>query len=125
MFHQQATEEMALLAPLGRIQLQHLSIFIHQDFTPPPLLRCVVQEATTLGSLEEMLQERDAQLDELKFQLLRAQQIKKVDEVKRRRDVHFNIGDNVFLKLQPYRQKSLARKHNEKLAPRYYGPYTI
>lgn len=89
------------------------------------MLSRVGQGATAVGSLEEMLQERDAQLDELKFQLLRAQQIMKANEDKRRRDVHFNIGDKVFLKLQPYRQKSLSRKYNEKLAPRFYGPYTI
>jgi len=31
----------------------------------------------------------------------------------------------VFLKIQPYRFKSLARRPNEKLSPRFYGPYQI
>ena len=34
-------------------------------------------------------------------------------------------GEFVFLKLQAYRQKSLAKRSNEKLSPRYYGPYKI
>ena len=62
----------------------------------PPILKRVGHEDTFMGSLENMLQERDAQLDELKFQLLRAQQIMKFNEDKHRRDVHFQIGDMVF-----------------------------
>lgn len=31
----------------------------------------------------------------------------------------------VYLKLQPYRMRSLARKPNEKLAPRFFGPYKV
>ena len=31
----------------------------------------------------------------------------------------------VYVKLRPYRQPSLARKVNEKLAPRFYGPFKI
>lgn len=67
----------------------------------------------------------NAQLDELKFQLMCAHQLMKNNEDKHRRDVHFVEGDDVFLKLQPYRQKSLACNYNEKLTPRFYGPYKI
>ena len=49
----------------------------------------------------------------------------KHNEDKHRRQLEFSVGDEVFLKLQPYRQKSLARHFNEKLAPRFYGPYKI
>lgn len=45
------------------------------------MLRRVGHGETAMGSLENLLQ-RDAQLDELKFQLLRAQQIMKFNEDK-------------------------------------------
>lgn len=90
----------------------------------PPHLSRVSQGDTAIGSLDALLQERDAILDELKFHLLRAQ-VMKANEDKHRRPISFLAGDWVFLKLQPYQQRSLARKLNEKLAPRFYGPYRV
>lgn len=43
----------------------------------------------------------------------------------KRRDLSFEVGEAVLLRLQPYRQKSLAKRTNEKLSARYFGPYTI
>ncbi|KAJ0938963.1 putative chromatin remodeling & transcriptional activation CHROMO-DOMAIN family [Helianthus annuus] len=43
----------------------------------------------------------------------------------KRRELSFQVGDYVFLKIQPYRQKSLAKRRYEKLSPRFYGPYRI
>ncbi|KAD5507846.1 hypothetical protein E3N88_15549 [Mikania micrantha] len=40
-------------------------------------------------------------------------------------EVSFQVGDAVFLRIQPYRQRSLATKRFEKLSPRFYGPYLI
>jgi hypothetical protein len=37
----------------------------------------------------------------------------------------FEVGDLVFLRLQPYRQSSLKKSGAEKLKPRFYGPYRI
>jgi hypothetical protein len=37
----------------------------------------------------------------------------------------FTEGDQVFLRLQPYKKNSLKVNHCQKLAPKFYGPYTI
>ena len=37
----------------------------------------------------------------------------------------FDKGDWVYLKLQPYRQLTLAGVRNQKLGPKYYGPFEI
>jgi hypothetical protein len=38
---------------------------------------------------------------------------------------HFIEGDQVFLRLQPYKQTSLKYQHCQKLVPKFYGPYTV
>ncbi|CAO2826301.1 unnamed protein product [Amaranthus hypochondriacus] len=90
---------------------------------PPHLVR--FNEETTVESLDQLLSERDAIIDELHFNLAQAQQMMKFYADKNRRELSFEEGDMVYLKLQPYRQRSLATRLNEKLAPRFYGPYKV
>ena len=37
----------------------------------------------------------------------------------------FQVGDMVFLRLQPYKQSSLKLKGHQKLAPKFYGLYKV
>jgi hypothetical protein len=40
-------------------------------------------------------------------------------------ELHFQEDEWVYLRLQPYRQLSIAWCHNLKLSPRFYGPFQI
>lgn len=73
---------------------------------PPHLLRLGAGH-TPVDSLEEELMARDAVLDELKLYLLRAQHVMKDAADKKRREITVEVGEMVYLKLQPYRQKSV------------------
>lgn len=78
---------------------------------PPHLLK-----GTTIPSLleevNELTQERDYMLHALKSNLVEAQAQMKASADQSRRPVTLSIGDWDYLKLQPYRLKSLAQKRN-------------
>jgi ribosomal protein L21E len=92
--------------------------------SPPSVIR-IGHNCTSVDSLDQLLHERDAILDDLKYHLIRAQHRMKKQADLKRRDVNFEEGDLVYLKLQPYRQQSLARRPCDKLSSRFYGPYVV
>lgn len=91
----------------------------------PPRISRYSAGQTAVSTLDEQLAARNVVLDDLKFNLLLAQQKMKKQEDKKRTDVQIEEGTFVFLKLQPYRQQSLARRPYEKLAPRFYGSFEV
>ena len=91
----------------------------------PPHREWITQESTPVAAVEDVLQRR-ANMDlAMKKQLEAARQRMKHMADKHRSEREISVGDLVFLKLQPYRQNSVALKRNFKLNPRYYGPYSI
>ena len=42
-----------------------------------------------------------------------------------RSDRSFQVGDHVFLRIQPYNHNSLKEKGFQKLAPKLYWPYQV
>lgn len=91
---------------------------------PPSLIKCE-KGSTNVANLEDSLLERDAVLDNIKAHLLRAQQRMKTQEDAKWRELVLEVGDMVYLKLQPYWQKSLSHRLFCKLAARFYEPYEV
>ena len=73
---------------------------------------------------DQLLAEQDSILMELKQNLIKAQQRMKQHTDNGRKEVEFKVGDMMFLTAQPCR-KSVAKRVNEKLNPRFYYPFLI
>ncbi|MCH79841.1 retrotransposon protein, partial [Trifolium medium] len=91
----------------------------------PPYLTRYVAQANDPPTIQEELMARDKILQQLKDNLIRAQQYMKKQADKHRSDITLKIGDLVLVKLQPYRQHSAALRKNQKLGLRYFGPFEI
>ncbi|GJR88694.1 ty3-gypsy retrotransposon protein [Tanacetum coccineum] len=80
--------------------------------------------ASKVAVVDELLMEQNEVTRQLKQNLLAAKL--RMEKANRKcRDVEFKVGDKVFVKLQPYRQITLAKLLSNKLAKRFYGPYEI
>lgn len=81
------------------------------DHNPPPLLHftddCIVNE-----SVPQTLQCKNHILDELKSNLQYAQTQMNIGMDAKHKDLHFQMGDMVYLRLQPYYFKSLTMRPN-------------
>ncbi|GKB78344.1 retrotransposon gag domain, retroviral aspartyl protease [Tanacetum coccineum] len=90
----------------------------------PSLLPYVMGE-TKNAELEQQLIDGDDMLKLLRVNLTKVQDRMRNQANSKRREVTFQVGDYAFLKIQPYRQKSLAKRRYEKLSPRSFGPYRV
>lgn len=64
-------------------------------------------------------------LDELKTNLANTNNVMKKIAYQKQREESFDVRELVYLRLRPYRVRSLSRMVNEKLPPQYFGPYKI
>ncbi|KAH7526809.1 hypothetical protein JRO89_XSUnG0053200 [Xanthoceras sorbifolium] len=90
--------------------------------------RLILHFRTLTGTNDEVEKEmmtRGEIVAKVKKELEKAQGRMKKYYDQSRREVSFEPGDFVYLKLQPYRQKSLKKKFNVKLSQRYYGPFKV
>ncbi|KAJ4764940.1 polyprotein [Rhynchospora pubera] len=80
---------------------------------------------STDGAVNSLLKDRQRALSQIRDNLLKAQdRMKKYADLKRT-ERQFQVGDRVYLKVQPYRQNSLSGQLHTKLTSKYYGPYEV
>ncbi|KAK4283600.1 hypothetical protein QN277_000533 [Acacia crassicarpa] len=91
----------------------------------PALYSPYLPRSVVVDAVDRSFVAREGALLVAKHHLSRA-----INMMKQRADSHwsdreFQEGQWVFLKLQPYRQISATSRRNQKLAPRFFGPYRI
>ena len=94
-------------------------------YNHPPRHFGLTEDVCVVPELQKWLDERTTVTAVLRQQLLRVQQKMKSTADKKRIFREFDVGDQVFLKLQPYIQTSVAPRSNQKLAYKFYGPYRV
>ena len=86
---------------------------------PPPFDR------QQTAAVDTLLHSRQQMLSLLKQNLVDAQARMKQQSDLHRTEREFQIGDWVYLRLQPYKQQSVAYRASHKLSPRFFAPFKI
>ncbi|XP_061352587.1 uncharacterized protein LOC133297455 [Gastrolobium bilobum] len=91
----------------------------------PPCLLEYTLGSTTVDAVETDLLQRSVILATLKQNLEKAQAQMKSQADRKRKAITFSVGDQVLLRLQPFRQLSVHRRSSHKLSLRFYRPFEI
>lgn len=93
-------------------------------FPPPQVAEDILPDCPDLN-VQEQARNRQVALQVIKDNLAKAQARIKHQADKNRSERQIEVGDMVYLKLQPYRHTSLSTHKCLKLHSRYYGPFKV
>ncbi|KAG8371289.1 hypothetical protein BUALT_Bualt13G0072000 [Buddleja alternifolia] len=92
---------------------------------PPPQFNLRQFNFGVSVELSTLLEVRRKMVHMFKENLKLAQQYMKHYVDKNRSERVFEVGDEFYLELQPYKQNSVVLRRTLKLASKYYGPYKV
>lgn len=92
---------------------------------PPPTLLSYIPSTARVGAVECDLLYRDKLIKDVKFHIQLAQNRMKQIYDRGHKERSFQPGSYVYVHLQPYRQHSLEKWMNMKLAAKFYGPFQV
>jgi len=91
----------------------------------PPKWKEFAISQTQVAAVKDQLEENQKVVQLLKDNLTVARNRMKQQADLHRSEREFEVGEWVFVRLQPYKQLSLKQQGKNKLAPKFYGPYQI
>ena len=92
----------------------------------PPSITYSVRDSSKVQAVEDHMKHQQLVLQFSKDNMNLAQNQKKQQADQHRSEQSLNVGDWVFLRLQQYKQIFLKNtKNDNKLSPKYYGPYKV
>jgi hypothetical protein len=91
----------------------------------PPSIRSYEPGDTRVDDVAKTMEEREEFLADVRWRLEQAQAVQKLHYDKHHRQVSYEVGDWVLLRLRHRPVASLSPAVQGKLQPRYFGPYRI
>jgi hypothetical protein len=92
---------------------------------PPPTLIPFQSGSTRVAAVDRQLRDRDTFIAEIRERLLQAQGIMKHQHDQNRRQVEFQVGGWIWLRLNHRVAVGIRSPGQTKLGPKYFGPYAV